>query len=76
MKLEDLMTQDQIEEAAKRVETVPREVFVKVADQLRRATNTMESAALETDGRKRLDLLFEMNQQMVELASVLGMMGA
>jgi hypothetical protein len=74
-KIEDVMPPEEIAKAVERVRAVPPETFGSVAAKLDGAAETLRRAAKETDGRKRLDLLFELNVQMQTMARELGGIG-
>lgn len=69
--IEEMMTPEQVAKAMERIAEVSRETFVEVANLLTAAACTMQKIADETDGRRRLELLFEMNNAMSEMAAKL-----
>lgn len=74
-KIEEVMSAEQIAEVVKRVESVPPETFDGVADKLTGAADVLRAAAKEPDGRKRVDMLFDLNMKMVEMANDLARIG-
>lgn len=74
-KIEDVMPPEEIARAVERVRAVPPETFESVAAKLDGAAETLRRAAKETDGRKRLDILFELNVQMEQMAREFGGIG-
>lgn len=72
MKIEEMLTPEQITKAVERMGKVPREVFVELANRLTAASCTVQKIADETDGRRRLELLFEMNTVLESTAMKLG----
>lgn len=71
-KMEEVLTPEQIATALERIAAIPGEFFTAAGDSCRRAAIAFEGAAVEKEPRKRLELLFEAQQTMEELATQIG----
>ena len=72
MKIDDMLTQAEIDDASRKMAAWPRERFAEVADDLRIAASLIEHAGEETDGRKRVDAVWSAMERVESLSAKLG----
>ncbi len=69
MKIEEVMSEKEITDAIERIASVTPDTWAAIVNGLHRAANVVALVSVEPSNRRRLELLWEMNEDMMDTMS-------